>query len=204
MPARPAAAVLAALAFAAPAGLAGPASAAMLAAPPAHARPGACYAHVRQAARYAPPPGPRSSWRLSPPPPGAPGPVWCLVSEPAGPPVQVQAEREGWVRVACATGRPAHHRRRRPAPRPRAHPPVRVRARVRRPAPPRLLPVRYAPAPCCAAPPPPCCQAVRPPCCIRGPLPPAPPPVVILPVYNPAARYGEPGPHVLRWPGKTG
>lgn len=201
MPARSTAALLA-LALTAPAGLAaGPAAAhELLAAPPAYARPGVCYADVRRAARYAPPPGPRSSWRLSPPPPGAPGPVWCLVSEPAGPPVQLQAEQEGWVRVACATGRPA--RRRRVVHHAVVHH-ARVHVRPRRPAP-HLVHVRYAPPCCVAPPPPPCCRVAVATCCIRGPAPPVPPPVVIIPAYNPAAQYGLPGPRVLRWPGKTG
>lgn len=164
----------------------------LLAAPPVHARPGACYAHVRSAARYAPPPGPHGAWRLTPGAPGEPGPRWCFVSVPGGPPVLLSPGRDGWVRVPCAP---------RPRPHPRPHPRVRPVAHHVRHHPvvhhhrPRPHP---APPPhvCCVRPPPP-------PCCLRPTTPP-PPPVVILRAPNPAAYYGQPGPHVLHWGGKTG
>ena len=164
----------------------------ILAAPPAYAHPGACYAHVRRPARYAPPPGPRGAWRLTPPGPGQPGPTWCFVTEPGGPPVLLDPGVDGWIRVACP-----HKAVVRVRPRPRPHHvrcgcrPVRHRAHVvhhPRPAP------RPRPAPCCIAPPPA-------PCCLR-PTSPPPPPVVILHPYNHASHYGEPGVRALSWSGK--
>ena len=68
---------------------------------PAHAPPGVCYAHVKASARFSPPGPAHARWRLQPPPPGAPGPVWCLVAEPGAPPVLLEAERQGWIRVLC-------------------------------------------------------------------------------------------------------
>lgn len=73
----------------------------LLAAPPAHAPAGVCYAHVTAAAEYGPPPEPGAHWRLSPPPPGAPGPVWCLVFDPAAPAPLIALKRDGWIRVLC-------------------------------------------------------------------------------------------------------
>jgi hypothetical protein len=73
----------------------------LLPAPPAHAPAGVCYAHVSAPAEYGPPPAPGAHWRLNPPPPGAPGPVWCLVADPAAPAPLIAPEREGWVRVLC-------------------------------------------------------------------------------------------------------
>ena len=184
------------IAAAATAGAAAPTAAsahALLAAPPAYAHSGACYAHVRRAPRYAPPPGPRGAWRLTPPRPGEPGPTWCFVTEPGGPPVLLDAGVDGWIRVACT--HPVAHR---PRPRPR---PVRRPHRHAcgcRPTPhrrPHLRHVVLRPAPCCTAPPP------RP-CCLRPTTPP-PPPVVLIQPYNPAAHYGE-GPRVLTWGGKRG
>ncbi|MBE7217444.1 MAG: hypothetical protein INR64_03140 [Caulobacteraceae bacterium] len=158
----------------------------MLGAPPAYAQPGACYAHVRRAAQYAPPPGPHGAWRLTPAGPGQPGPTWCFVTEPGGPPVLLRPAVDGWIRVRCP-----HRVVVRPHPRPKVH---RVRCTCRpvhhrpRPRP------RPAPRPCCVAPPPA-------PCCLRPTTPP-PPPVVVLHPYNPAAYYGAPGPRVLTWDGK--
>ncbi len=68
---------------------------------PAHAAPGVCYAHVKAAARLGPPGPATAHWRLTPPPPGAPGPLWCLVTEPGAPPQVVAPERDGWIRVLC-------------------------------------------------------------------------------------------------------
>jgi hypothetical protein len=185
--------VLAALAAAA--GLFAPAAASarqVLAAPPAYARPGACYAHVRRAARYAPPPGPRGAWRLTPPGPGQPGPTWCFVTEPGGPPVLLRPAVDGWVRVPCPRPRHVVHRPRphpcgcRPAPRRHLRPHPRPHPR----------PVHLRPhAPCCIAPARVCCLL---------PTTPPPPPVVVYPAFNPALGYGRPGPKVLSWPGKTG
>lgn len=74
---------------------------AFLPALPAHAPPGVCYAHVKASARWSPPGQAHARWRLQPPPPGAPGPVWCLITEPGAPPVMLEAERLGWIRVLC-------------------------------------------------------------------------------------------------------
>lgn len=68
---------------------------------PKHAPPGVCYAHVRQSAEWSPPGPAHARWRLSPPPPGSPGPIWCLVTEPGAPPVKIREERFGWLRVLC-------------------------------------------------------------------------------------------------------
>ncbi len=69
-----------------------------------HGGVGECYAQVRYAPTYAPPPtGPEYVWRQAPAPPGAPGPVWCLTVQPfPNQPVQVSPARLGWVRVLCA------------------------------------------------------------------------------------------------------
>jgi hypothetical protein len=66
--------------------------------------PKECYAHVRIGATYAPPPtGPEYVWRQAPAPPGAPGPVWCLVVAPfPQQPVMISPEHMGWIRVLCA------------------------------------------------------------------------------------------------------
>lgn len=66
--------------------------------------PKECYAHVRVGASYAPPPtGPQYVWRQAPAPPGAPGPVWCLVVQPfPQQPVMISPEHMGWIRVLCA------------------------------------------------------------------------------------------------------
>ena len=68
---------------------------------PSHAPPGVCYAHVKSSARFSPPGLAHARWRLAPPPPGAPGPVWCLITEAGAPPVLLEAERFGWIRVLC-------------------------------------------------------------------------------------------------------
>ena len=145
----------------------------LLAAPPAHARAGQCYAHVRKAARYAPPPMPGAHWTLNPPPPGAPGPVWCLTFDAAAPPQVISLAREGWIRVSCGPRRiahvqPHHHR-------------------------PRFV----APTPVIAPPP----LRVNPCCLLAASAGPPPPPVVILPAprpYSPPSPAGR----WLSWPGK--
>ena len=70
---------------------------------PANAPPGECYAKVRYEAEPAGPPpvAQGAQWVQTPGPPGAPGPIWCLV--PTGPQA-VQAPpvlRFGWIRVLC-------------------------------------------------------------------------------------------------------
>jgi hypothetical protein len=80
-------------------------------APPDGAPPGAghakeCYAKVKFGAQYsvAPPTGPHFSWRQEPGPPGAPGPIWCLVPDVTAPQrVLISPERYGWIRVLCDT-----------------------------------------------------------------------------------------------------
>ena len=64
---------------------------------------GECWAQVRYAAQYAPPPsGPEYVWTRQPGPPGAPGPIWCLTVQPLpNRPIMVSPERYGWVRVLC-------------------------------------------------------------------------------------------------------
>jgi hypothetical protein len=67
-----------------------------------HARE--CYAKVKFSAQYAaaPPTGPHFSWRQEPGPPGAPGPIWCLVPEVGAPQqILISPERYGWIRVLC-------------------------------------------------------------------------------------------------------
>ncbi len=98
--------VLATLAALAPLAAAAPAAAGhdpdgLLPSLPAHARPGVCYARVTAAATVSPPVPGRARWRLSPPPPGAPGPLWCLVVEPGQPGHVIAPERSGWIRVLC-------------------------------------------------------------------------------------------------------
>ena len=84
----------------------GPPDDAILRAPPADAPPGVCYAHVRvPGAVVAPPQVSGAHWERRPPPPGAIGPVWCLVPNAPGAPIRLP-DREGWVRVACDSGRP--------------------------------------------------------------------------------------------------
>lgn len=80
--------------------------------PPANAKGGECYARVKFGPQYAPPPsGPEYVWRRLPPPPGAPGPIWCLTVQPFTQPL-IQPERYGWIRVLCdaqaTPGRIAH------------------------------------------------------------------------------------------------
>jgi|GEM_PF-5390129 len=71
---------------------------------PANAPPGDCYAHVkvRGAPQGPPPVSYGAQWVQTPGPPGAPGPIWCLVPTGphpvAAPPVITQ---EGWIRVVC-------------------------------------------------------------------------------------------------------
>jgi hypothetical protein len=65
-----------------------------------------CYAKVKFGAQYAeaPPTGPQFRWRQEPGPPGAPGPIWCLVPEVSAPhQVLISPERYGWIRVLCDT-----------------------------------------------------------------------------------------------------
>lgn len=99
--------VLATLAALAPLAAAAPSAAGagdpdgLLPSLPAHARPGVCYARVTAAATVSPPVPGRVRWRLSPPPPGAPGPLWCLVEEPGQPARVIAPERSGWIRVLC-------------------------------------------------------------------------------------------------------
>ncbi len=64
---------------------------------------GECWAQVKYAAQYAPPPsGPEYVWTRQPGPPGSPGPIWCLTVQPMpGRPVMTSPERYGWVRVLC-------------------------------------------------------------------------------------------------------
>lgn len=81
----------------------------LLPAPPADAPPGVCYAHVRVPGQTAaaPPIMGGAHWERRPPPPGAIGPVMCLVPDAPRAHVVVMPDREGWIRVACDTGRPA-------------------------------------------------------------------------------------------------
>ncbi len=127
----------------------------LLASLPTHASPGVCYARVRQDAAFTPPGPPNARWRLRP---GSPGPIWCLVTEPGAPPVQIRAERRGWLRVRC--DRQVVH------------------ARVAVPRRPRPIPIAL-PMP---LPPPP---MVRGPCCNLAAAPPPPPPVVTIAVPAP-------------------
>ena len=80
----------------------------LLAAPPADAPPGVCYAHVRVPGRTVtgPPEVGGAHWELRPPPPGAIGPVWCLVPDAPRARTMVMPEREGWIQVECDSGRP--------------------------------------------------------------------------------------------------
>lgn len=68
---------------------------------PRNAAPGVCYARVKAPATMSPPGPAHARWKLTPPPPGAPGPLWCLVTEPGSPPVVIAPERSGWIRVLC-------------------------------------------------------------------------------------------------------
>jgi len=75
-------------------------------APPDAGHAKECYAKVKFGAQYGvePPAGPHYSWRQEPGPPGAPGPIWCLVSEVSAPrQVLISPERYGWIRVLCDT-----------------------------------------------------------------------------------------------------
>jgi len=63
-----------------------------------------CYAKVKFGAQYGvePPSSPHFSWRQEPGPPGAPGPIWCLVPDVSAPrQVLISPERYGWIRVLC-------------------------------------------------------------------------------------------------------
>jgi hypothetical protein len=74
--------------------------------PPDAAHAKECYAKVKFGAQYsvAPPTGPQYRWRQEPGPPGAPGPIWCLVPEVAAPQqIMITPERYGWIRVLCDT-----------------------------------------------------------------------------------------------------
>jgi peptidoglycan hydrolase-like protein with peptidoglycan-binding domain len=69
---------------------------------PADAPPGECYARVRVPGGpvQGPPQLAGARWEMRPGPPGAPGPIWCLV--PTGPaPVAFAPDRYGFVRVLC-------------------------------------------------------------------------------------------------------
>lgn len=67
---------------------------------PADAPDGECYARVQVPGNPAPPQLQGAQWVQMPGPPGAPGPIWCLV--PTGPqPVAFEAPRYGFVRVLC-------------------------------------------------------------------------------------------------------
>jgi hypothetical protein len=71
---------------------------------PGHAKE--CYAKVKFGAQYSvePPAGPHYSWRQEPGPPGAPGPIWCLVPDVSAPQrILISPERYGWVRILCET-----------------------------------------------------------------------------------------------------
>lgn len=85
----------------------GPPAEALLPAPPADAPPGVCYAHVRVPGRPVsrPPMGGGMHWELRPPPPGAIGPVWCLVPD-APVAMTLSPAREGWIRVQCNAAPP--------------------------------------------------------------------------------------------------
>jgi len=75
-------------------------------APPDAGHAKECYAKVKFGAQYgaAPPTGPHYVWRQAPGPPGAPGPIWCLVPEVSAPQqVLISPERYGWIRVLCDT-----------------------------------------------------------------------------------------------------
>lgn len=80
----------------------------LVAAPPADAPPGVCYAHVRVPGRTVagPPVVGGAHWEHRPPPPGAIGPVWCLVPDAPRAGLTVMPDREGWIRVECDSGRP--------------------------------------------------------------------------------------------------
>lgn len=73
----------------------------MLSVLPSNAKPGVCYARVKAPARVSPPTPGHGHWILSPPPPGAPGPLWCLVIEPGAPAQVIAPEHFGWIRVLC-------------------------------------------------------------------------------------------------------
>jgi len=74
--------------------------------PPDGSRAKECYAKVKFGAQYGvePPTGPHYSWRQQRGPPGAPGPIWCLVPDIGAPrQVLIAPERYGWIRVLCDT-----------------------------------------------------------------------------------------------------
>ena len=74
--------------------------------PPESGHAKECYAKVKFGAQYgvAPPTGPHYSWRQEPGPPGAPGPIWCLVPDVSAPrQTLISPERYGWIRVLCDT-----------------------------------------------------------------------------------------------------
>ncbi len=76
------------------------------AAPPDAGHAKECYAKVKFGAQYsvAPPAGPQYIWRQEPGPPGAPGPIWCLVPVVSAPrQIMISPERYGWIRVLCET-----------------------------------------------------------------------------------------------------
>ena len=96
-----------------------PPAEALLPEPPADAPPGVCYAHVRVPGRTVmePPHVAGAHWSRSPPPPGAIGPVWCLVPDVVSAHPVTLPDRFGWMRVECAPP---------PRPRPCCRRPVRL------------------------------------------------------------------------------
>jgi hypothetical protein len=123
--------------------------------------PKECYAKVKYAAQYTPARvAPHYVWRLGPTPPGAPGPVWCLVQEFATTgPTLISPEHFGWIKVNCDTGLAPMAA---PPPAP-AVAPVEAEGRYdrRTPAAPPAYPVYAYPAPVYPsyAAPQPCCRA---------------------------------------------
>lgn len=69
---------------------------------PADAPPGECYARVKVpgGAVQGPPQVTGAQWVMMPGPPGAPGPIWCLV-QTAATPVAFEPDRYGFIRVLC-------------------------------------------------------------------------------------------------------
>ena len=69
---------------------------------PADAPPGECYARVKVPGGpiQGPPQVTGAQWVMMPGPPGAPGPIWCLVQTAAAP-VAFEPDRYGFIRVLC-------------------------------------------------------------------------------------------------------
>ena len=72
---------------------------------PAHAPPGECYARVKVPGQVhqAPPQLQGAQWVAMPGPPGAPGPIWCLVPTTTTSVAWQEPDRFGFVRVLCET-----------------------------------------------------------------------------------------------------